>query len=96
MSLYSADEVAPPSGGVVPEDIGRRCAYQLLEVISRGGCVGATASSTVLTLMAMGSKDVGRLRLGREVAGREETIELARDLKTFGASNWGIRNADRR
>ena len=92
--LYSADEVAPPEGGVVPEDVGRRCAYQLLEMIAQGGCVSTVSASTVLTLMAMGSEDVGRLRLGREVAGREDTIELARDLKTFGASSWGLRDAD--
>lgn len=92
--IYSADEVAPPEGGVVPEDIGTRCAYQLLEIISQGGCVSATSASTVLTLMAMGSEDVGRLRLGRDVVGREETIGLARDLKAFGASSWGIRDVD--
>lgn len=92
--LYAADEVAPPEGGVVPEDIGTRCAYQLLEVIAQGGCVTATSAPTVLTLMAMGSEDVGRLRIGREVAGREEIIGLARDLKAFGASSWGIRDAD--
>ncbi|KAL2018877.1 hypothetical protein VTK56DRAFT_302 [Thermocarpiscus australiensis] len=92
--IYAADVVAPPEGGVVPEDIGTRCAYQLLEVISQGGCVMAASAPTVLTLMAMGSEDVGRLRLGREVAGREEIIGLARDLKAFGASSWGIRDAD--
>lgn len=92
--LYSADEVSPPQGGVVPEDIGRRCAYQLLEVISRGGCVTSLAAPTVLTLMAMGSEDVGRLRLGRDVVGSEEIVGLARDLKKFGASSWGIRDAD--
>ncbi|KAK1829858.1 RNA 3'-terminal phosphate cyclase/enolpyruvate transferase [Podospora conica] len=92
--FYSADVVAPPEGGVVPEDIGTRCAYQLLEVIAQGGCVSLASASTVLTLMAMGSEDVGRLRLGRDVVGREETIGLARDLKAFGASSWGIRDAD--
>lgn len=92
--FYSADEVSPPQGGVVPEDIGKRCAYQLLEVISQGGCVTSLSAPTVLTLMAMGSEDVGRLRLGRDVVGREETIGLARDLKTFKASTWGIRDVD--
>ncbi|KAK4192716.1 putative RNA 3'-terminal phosphate cyclase-like protein [Podospora australis] len=92
--IFSADMVAPPEGGIVPEDIGTRCAYQLLEVIAQGGCVSAAAAPSVLTLMAMGSEDVGRLRLGREVLGREETIGLARDLKAFGASSWGIRDAD--
>ncbi|KAH8885166.1 RNA-3'-phosphate cyclase family protein [Thozetella sp. PMI_491] len=92
--LYSADEVAPPVGGVVPEDIGRRCAYQLLEMIAQGGSVSAVSAPTVLTLMAMGSEDMGRLRIGREVVAREEIVELARDLKQFGASTWGIRDAD--
>jgi len=92
--IYSADAVAPPEGGVVPEDIGTRCAYQLLEIIAQGGCVSTAAAPTVLTLMAMGSEDVGRLRLGREVLGAEDTVALARDLKRFGASSWGIRDVD--
>ncbi|KAH9902228.1 18S rRNA biogenesis protein [Xylariomycetidae sp. FL2044] len=92
--LYSADEVAPPKGGVIPEDIGKRCAYQLLESISLGGCVSGAATSTVLTLMAMGSEDVGRLRLGRDIMGSEQVVGLARDLKKFGGSSWGLRDAD--
>ena len=93
--LYSADVASPPSGGVTPEDIGRRCAYQLLESISLGGCVSLTAMPTMLTLMAMGSEDVGRIQLGRDVIGSEAAIGLARDLRALGASAWGIRDADR-
>jgi RNA 3'-terminal phosphate cyclase-like protein len=92
--LYSADVVVPASGGTVPEEIGKRCAYQLLEVIAQGGCVSHTSASTVLILMAMGSEDVGRLRVGRDVLATEDTIGLARDLKTFGASSWGLRDAE--
>ncbi|KAH7035051.1 RNA 3'-terminal phosphate cyclase/enolpyruvate transferase [Microdochium trichocladiopsis] len=92
--LYTADVVAPATGGVVPEDIGKKCAYQLLETISRGGCVTGTAAPIVLSLMAMGSEDVGRLRLGRETIGTEELIGLARDLKSFGMSSWGLRDVD--
>lgn len=92
--IYSADVVAPPTGGVVPEDIGKRCAYQLLEAISQGGCVSRTAAGTVLTLMAMGSEDVGRLRIGRDVVGTEDTVGLARDLRAFGANSWGLRDDD--
>ncbi|OTA97003.1 hypothetical protein M434DRAFT_392449 [Hypoxylon sp. CO27-5] len=92
--LYSADVVVPPKGGVIPEDIGKRCAYQLLETVSQGGCVSAAAAPTVLTLMAMGSEDVGRLRLGRDVMGTEQIIGLARDLRKFGASSWGLRDAE--
>lgn len=92
--VYSADEVAPSSGGVTPDDIGKKCALQLLEIISAGGCVTKVGASTMLTLMAMGSEDVGRLRLGREVVATEEVIGLGRDLKKFGASSWGLRDAE--
>jgi RNA 3'-terminal phosphate cyclase-like protein len=92
--LYSADVAAPSQGGVTPEDIGKQCAYQLLEIISQGGCVTRVGAATVLTLMAMGSEDVGRLRLGRDVIGTEEALSLGRDLKLFGASSWGLRDVD--
>ncbi|KAK1690711.1 18S rRNA biogenesis protein RCL1 [Colletotrichum godetiae] len=92
--LYSADVVAPPVGGVVPEDIGKHCAYQLLETIAQGGCVSKSSASTIMTLMAMGSEDVGRLRIGRDVIGSEEMVGLARDLRTFGASSWGLRDVE--
>lgn len=92
--IYSADEVVPSQGGVTPEDIGKKCALQLLEVIERGGCVTKVGALTVLTLMAMGSEDVGRVRLGRDVVATEEVITLGRDLKQFGASAWGLRDVD--
>ena len=92
-SLYSADLASPASGGVSPEDIGRQCAYQLLEAVSLGGTVSLAAAPTVLTLMAMGSEDVGRVQLGRDVIGNESLVGLARDLKAFGASGWGVREA---
>ncbi|SPO00847.1 related to RNA 3`-terminal phosphate cyclase-like protein [Cephalotrichum gorgonifer] len=92
--IYSADIPSPPEGGVVPEDLGKRCAYQLLEAIEQGGCASSVSASTMLTLMAMGSEDVGRLRLSRSVLATEEIVGLARDLKTFGASSWGFRDVD--
>lgn len=92
--LYSADVVVPPEGGGVPEEIGKRCALQLLETIAKGGCTSSISASTVLILMAMGSEDVGRLRVGKDVLGTEEMVGLARDLKTIGASSWGLRDVD--
>jgi RNA 3'-terminal phosphate cyclase-like protein len=92
--LYSADMAAPPNGGVTPEDIGKQCAYQLLEIISQGGCVSRAGAVTVLTLMSMGSEDVGRLRLGRGVVGTEDVVGLSRDLKKFGAGSWGLRDTE--
>ena len=92
--LYSADMASPPGGGEPPEDIGQICAYQLLESVARGGCVSLEAAPTVITLMAMGSEDVGRLQLGRDVLGSESIIQMARDLSSFGAAGWGIREAN--
>jgi RNA 3'-terminal phosphate cyclase-like protein len=90
--LYSADLAG--QGGVTPEDVGKQCAFQLLETISQGGCVTRAAATTMLTLMAMGSEDVGRIRVGREVVGTEDVLCLSRDLKKFGASAWGLRDAE--
>lgn len=92
--LYSADVASPPTGGERPEDIGRQCAFQLLETVSLGGCAPPAAAPTMLTLMAMGSEDVGRLQLGKDVLGTEEIISLGRDLRKFGANGWGVRDAD--
>lgn len=92
--LYSADVVVPPGGGEVPEDIGKRCAYQLLETISQGGCVTQSSASSLLILMAMGSEDVGRVRVGKDVIGTQDMVGLARDLRTFGASSWGLRDVE--
>lgn len=91
--LFSADVASPPEGGQPPEDIGKRCAYQLLEAVSKGGCVAPAAAPTMLTLMTMGSEDVGRLQVGRDVIADENLIRFARDLSKFGVPGWGLRDA---
>lgn len=91
--FYSADAASGPEGGETPEDIGKRTAFMLLESIEKDGCVSAEAAGTVLTLMSMGSEDVGRVQLGRDVFASENIIQLARDLTSFGAAGWGIRDA---
>lgn len=93
-SLYSADVASSPTGGTAPEDLGQQCAYQLLESISAGGSISLVAAPTIFTLMAMGSEDVGRVLIGKEVLGTEQIVGLGRDLKAFGTSAWGIREAD--
>lgn len=92
--LFSADASSPPQGGVPPEEIGRNAAFALLESIQRGGCISTEAAPTVLTLMAMGSEDVGRVTFGKEVVAGEGVVQLARDLQAFGAKGWGFREAD--
>jgi RNA 3'-terminal phosphate cyclase-like protein len=91
--IYSADVSSPPEGGVPADEIGKQCAYQLLEKISQAGCVESVAAPTMLMLMAMGSEDVGRVALGRDILASEEVIQLARDSKAFGGSGWGFREA---
>ncbi|KKZ65046.1 18S rRNA biogenesis protein RCL1 [[Emmonsia] crescens] len=91
--LFSADVASLPTGGEPPEDIGKRCAYQLLEAVSVGGCVSRAAAPTMITLMAMGSEDVGRLQVGRDVIADESMIQFARDLNKFGTPGLGIRDA---
>ena len=93
-ALYSADAASPPEGGRPAEDIGRLCAFQLLESIERGGRVSFEAAPTVLTMMSMGSEDVARVQLDKNVLGSEDLIQLARDLIQFGAAGWGIRDTD--
>jgi RNA 3'-terminal phosphate cyclase-like protein len=93
-ALYSADAASPPTGGHPPENIGQQCAYQLLESIARGGCVSLEAAPTVITLMAMGSEDVGRIQLGKDVLGNEDIIQVARDFSKFGAAGWGFRDPE--
>ncbi|WPH02657.1 18S rRNA biogenesis protein [Acrodontium crateriforme] len=93
-AFYSADIASPPSGGEAPEELGRKCALQLLEAIEQGGCASAVAAPTMLSLMAMGSEDVGRITLGRDVVGSEGVVQLARDLRAFGMSGWGLREGD--
>ncbi|KAF2088105.1 18S rRNA biogenesis protein RCL1 [Saccharata proteae CBS 121410] len=92
-ALFSADVASPPQGGVPPEDLGKQAAYQLLDAVAQSGCASRVAAPTMLTLMAMGSEDVGRLQLGRDVVGSEEILRLARDLRAFGMSGWGLRDA---
>ncbi|KAJ9656327.1 hypothetical protein H2198_005010 [Neophaeococcomyces mojaviensis] len=90
--FYSADAASGPEGGETPEDVGRRAAFALLESVERGGCVSAEAAPTVLIMMAMGSEDVGRVQIGREVLASDNVIQLARDMTKFGAAGWGIRD----
>lgn len=93
-TLYSADIASPPTGGETPEDLGRKCALQLLEAVEEGGCASRIVAPTMLTLMAMGSEDVGRITMSKDVVGSEVVIQLARDLRVFGMSGWGMREGD--
>ena len=59
----SADERRGPEV-TTPEDVGVAAARTLLVEIQRGGCVDRKHQWLVLLFMALGSEDVGRVRMG--------------------------------
>ena len=59
----SAEERRGPEV-TTPEDVGVKAARELLVEIQRGGCVDRKHQWLVLLFMALGSEDVGRVRMG--------------------------------
>ena len=52
-------------GVELPEDLGKRGAYQLLQEIKRGGCIDSSAQTFCFLLMSgAGPEDVSRIRVG--------------------------------
>jgi RNA 3'-terminal phosphate cyclase-like protein len=49
--------------GVPPEDIALEATRELLNEISKGGCVDRKHQCLVLLMMVLGSEDVGRCRM---------------------------------
>ena len=91
--FYSSDAASSAEGGQTPEDIGQRAALMLLESVQRGGCLSTEAAPTILTMMSMGTEDVGRVQLSNDVIANDNLIQLARDMSSFGGAGWGIRDA---
>ncbi|RVD81435.1 uncharacterized protein DFL_009299 [Arthrobotrys flagrans] len=81
--VYSADWGSSTEAIRTPEEIGRGCALRLIEEIGRGGCVQRIGVKTVVSLMMMGSEDVGRVVVGKGVI-EEEFVGHLRDWKAFG------------
>ncbi len=66
--------------GQLPEDVGRLCSQFLLEEVAAGGCVDSGHQPLMLTLMALTTEDVSRLRVGKLTA---QSIATLRTLKKF-------------
>ncbi|KAK6338549.1 hypothetical protein TWF730_002612 [Orbilia blumenaviensis] len=81
--IYSADWGSSTEVIRTPEEIGRGCALRLVEEIQKGGCVQRIGAKTVVSLMMMGSEDVGRVVLGKGII-EEEFVGHLRDWKAFG------------
>ncbi|KAI8900393.1 RNA 3'-terminal phosphate cyclase/enolpyruvate transferase [Globomyces pollinis-pini] len=63
-----------------PEDLGVRCARQLLTEIKKGGTVDTISQWLNLLFIAIGPEDVGKIRVGSLTP---FTVQYLRDLKTF-------------
>jgi RNA 3'-terminal phosphate cyclase-like protein len=63
-------------GKELPEDLGQRGAYLLLEEIRRGGCLDTHCQSFALLMMCLTPEDVSRIRLGTLSQYTVETLRL--------------------
>jgi len=63
-------------GKELPEDLGKRGAYMLLEEIRRGGCIDTASQSLAFLWMALTPEDVSRLRVGTLSQYSIETLRL--------------------
>uniref|UniRef100_A0A8R1XS80 RNA 3'-terminal phosphate cyclase-like protein n=1 Tax=Onchocerca volvulus TaxID=6282 RepID=A0A8R1XS80_ONCVO len=66
--IYHGEAISKPKGEhgnpIVPEDVGRIAACQLLDQIFAGGCVDTTAQALVVTFMTLCEKDVSTYLFG--------------------------------
>ena len=77
-AVYTAECCLDQSerGKELPEDLGQRGAYLLLEEIRRGGCLDTHCQSFALLLMCLTPEDVSRIRLGTLSQYTVETLRL--------------------
>jgi len=60
-AIYCSEATSQP--GVPPEDIALQATKELLNEITKGGCVDEKHQTLVLLMMVLGSEDVGRCRM---------------------------------
>lgn len=88
-ALHAAEAVSMP--GTTPEDVATRASCALLEEVARKGAVDSSHQGLVLLLMALGSEDVGRCRMG---ALTPHSIQYLRDLKHTMGVAFKIKQVD--
>ncbi|KAL1669239.1 RNA 3'-terminal phosphate cyclase/enolpyruvate transferase [Schizophyllum commune] len=88
-ALHSAEAVSQP--GVAPEDIALQATRALLSELESGGCVDRRHQCLVLSMMVLGSEDVGRCRMGEPTV---QTIHFLRDVRQFFGTSFKIAPAD--
>lgn len=67
---------------ILPEDLGKRCAYALLDEVYYGGCVDSTNQQTALLLMSLTQGDnISSLKVGGRVT--QQSVAMVRNIKKF-------------
>jgi RNA 3'-terminal phosphate cyclase-like protein len=76
----------------MPEDLGERAAYALLDEIFTGGAIDSTNQTTMLMLAALASSDnISSIKLSRIT---EQTIQVLRHLKQFFNVQYKIKECE--
>ncbi|AMD20137.1 HCL014Wp [Eremothecium sinecaudum] len=88
---YFAEEIG--GAGDIPEDIGTKVAYKLLEEVSKSGAVDRNQLPLALVYMVIGKEDIGRLRIAKEQID-ERIIALLRDIKQIFGIEAFMKNVD--
>ncbi|EDO17418.1 hypothetical protein Kpol_1037p14 [Vanderwaltozyma polyspora DSM 70294] len=81
------------NSGDIPEDIGSKVAYHLLEEISISSVVGRNQLPLALTYMVIGKEDIGRLRISQNQID-EKFVSLLRDMKKFFGTEVLLKEVD--
>lgn len=83
---------ATKSANKTPEELGAQAAFELLENISRNSCIDKGMEWLVCLLIALGSEDVGRVRIAGPLDA--SLVRFLRDLKDFFGVTMKIRAVD--
>lgn len=81
--FYTGEMISAQQGSnehSVPEDIGKKAAFLLLEEIYRGGCVDSSFQSLAILFMTLGPKDISKYLTGTL---SPYTVQFLRYVKEF-------------
>lgn len=70
------------TAGSLPEDLGQKVAYELLDELSKSAVLGRNQLKLALAYMVIGKEDVGRLKIHKSQVD-EQFIWFLRDLKSI-------------
>ncbi|SCV15970.1 probable RNA 3'-terminal phosphate cyclase-like protein [Nakaseomyces glabratus] len=79
--------------GDIPEEIGSKVAYKLIEEISKSAAVDRNQLPLAITYMVIGKEDIGRLRITREQVD-ERFIQMLRDIKKIFGTEVFLKPVD--